>query len=166
MTLPSTHLVQFVVDPANDQTVYADGYDVGFMKSTDAGATWNVIDAGITLPPSLTQIALWVDPNTRAVFSVVAATMYRSTDAGVTWQVISTTGVINNLYFDITNPGVLFLFGENGWMKSTDDGSTFQSVTLPVTSIYADPNTKGRLLGNGFILAVSPRVMTTARLGQ
>ena len=92
MEMPSNQLVQFVVDPSNDQTVYADGYDVGFMKSTDAGVTWNLIDTGITLPPSLTEIAMWVDPNTRAVFGAVAATMYRSVDAGATWQVLSTTG--------------------------------------------------------------------------
>jgi uncharacterized protein (TIGR03437 family) len=151
MTMPSTRLAQFVVDPSNDQNVYADGYDVGFMKSTDGGATWNLIDTGITLPQNLSEIAMWVDPNSHAVFGAVATIMYRSVDAGATWQTVSTAGGFNNLYFDITNPGVLYLLaGGNGWMKSTDDGSTFQPVTLPVTSIFADPNTKGRLLGNGF----------------
>ena len=162
MTMPSTRLVQFVVDPSNDQTVYASGTDVGFMKSTDAGATWNLIDTGITLPQSVPEIALWIDPNTHALFGEVAAiainlnapvgVIYRSTDAGASWQTISNASFYNfyyNLYFDSTNPGVLYFIAGGNVVKSTDDGSTFQQLTLPVESIFADPNMKGRLLGNG-----------------
>lgn len=98
MTMPSTRLAQFVVDPSNDQNVYADGYDVGFMKSTDGGATWNLIDTGITLPQNLSEIAMWVDPNSHAVFGAVATIMYRSVDAGATWQTVSTARLQQPLF--------------------------------------------------------------------
>ncbi len=76
--------------------------------------------------------------------------MARSADSGATWQAIGPSGDNFGLFFDSPNPGVVYVEGANQILKSTDDGQTFQSVSIPVVGyLVADPNRPGRLLGNG-----------------
>jgi hypothetical protein len=157
LSIPSTQVVQFAVDPGNDQNVYAAAFDTGFYKSSDGGATWKPINSGLTpcidceiAPGNLGAWNLWVDPNTSAVFIYYGTALARSGDGGSTWQTIVPTTNGFGLYFETPKPGVVYLFPSNyGPLKSTDDGQTFQGVSIPVNSIFADPAQSGRLLGNG-----------------
>ena len=158
LTIPSTQVVQFAVDPANDQNVYAASFDVGFLKSADGGATWNLINNGIA--PCLNSCgftsgtfgarAIWIDPNTSTLFAYFGYSFAHSADGGASWQVIGPSDNGFSVYFDTPHPGVVYWFtARYGAFKSTDDGQTFQQVSIPVNSIFADPNQTGRLLGNG-----------------
>ncbi|MGA3204314.1 MAG: SBBP repeat-containing protein, partial [Bryobacteraceae bacterium] len=140
---------QFAVDPSNDQNVYAAGFDQGFFKSSDGGATWNLINNGITLSEDSLAWGIWIDPNSGVLFGDYGDSVVRSADGGASWQTVASAYTFT-LYFETPKPGVLYIFnGANNVLKSTDDGQTFQTVTIPVTSIFADPTRAGRLLGNG-----------------
>lgn len=157
LAMPSAQIQQFAVDPSNDQNVYAAAFDIGVLKSTDGGATWNPINNGLTPcsdcgldPGILGARSIWIDPNTSAVFAYFGISLARSVDGGASWQTVGPSDNGFSLYFDAPNPGVLYWFTFHyGAFKSSDDGQTFQQVSIPVNSIFADPNQHGRLLGNG-----------------
>lgn len=158
LAIPSAQIESLAVDPVNDLTVYAAAFDTGAYKSADGGATWAAIDNGLTvcsdcsLPTgSYGAQRFWIDPNSpNVVFLFYANSIARSADGGASWQNVSPTDDQFRIYFDTGNPGVLYLFTfHDGALKSTDDGQTFQSVSLPVSDIFADPRTPGRLLGDG-----------------
>jgi uncharacterized protein (TIGR03437 family) len=157
LSIPTTDVVQFTVDPSNSQNVYAAAFDIGFLKSTDGGATWNLVNNGITActhcaiqAGQLGARNIWIDPNNpNVVFGFYGFTLARSTDGAASWQTVGPTDTNYNLYFDTHHPGVLYLFTPRfGSLKSTDDGQTFQGVSIPVNAIFADPNQAGRLVGS------------------
>jgi hypothetical protein len=143
LTVPSTQVVQFAVDPANDQNVYAAAFDKGFFKSTDGGATWNPLNSGLTPCTDcgieagyLGAQEIWIDPNTSAVFIYYGISLARSGDGGASWQTIGPFANWYNLSFETTKPGVVYIFSSNyGPLQSTDDGQTFEGVNIPVSSI-------------------------------
>ncbi len=61
------------IDPATPATLYAGTEDSGVFKSSDGGATWRAVNAGLT---SLIVRALAIDPAT-------PATVYAATYGGV-----------------------------------------------------------------------------------
>jgi uncharacterized protein (TIGR03437 family) len=157
LAIPSMAVVQFAVDPANDQNVYAAAFDLGLFKSADGGATWTLRNNGLTqctdcgiAPGNLGAWEIWIDPNTSALFLYYGISLARSGDAGASWQTIGPFTNGYGVYFETTKPGVVYVFPSNyGPLKSSDDGLTFSGINIPVTSIFADANQPGRLLGNG-----------------
>ena len=157
LSIPSSLLQSFAVDPSNDQNVYAVAFDIGFFKSTDQGNTWSLIDNGINAcsdcslaPGNLGAHRLWIDPNSpNVLFASYGTALARSGDSGASWQVVGPYYSFG-LYFETPEPGVIYVFTfQQGSFRSTDDGQTFQAVTVPVSSLFADPARPGRLLGNG-----------------
>lgn len=78
-----------VVDPRNPKNVYAAG-PVGIFRSTDAGLTWEVRNAGLN-PANFT--ALTMNPQQpNMMFAVTAeGALYRSDDGALNWKSVSTT---------------------------------------------------------------------------
>jgi uncharacterized protein (TIGR03437 family) len=151
---PSLAIGALAIDPSNPDTIYAgtggETYGAGFLKSSDAGATWknypgpfvgpygsdNYFGGGarilaVAVSPTdsnLVLAALWRWPMTQAG-------IFRSTDAGVTWNQV------------LAGPGkdVQFLPGSStrvfatmasyytssaaGLYQSTDAGQTWAPVT-------------------------------------
>ncbi len=148
LTIASKQVEQFVVDPSNDQNVYAAALDLGVLKSADGGVTWNPINNGIAVSSNSRVFRLWIDPASPSIFVYFNFSLARSSDGGASWQVVGPSDNGFNLYFE--TPGIVYLStSTHGMLKSTDGGQTFQAVSIPVTSIFADPNQPGRLLGNG-----------------
>lgn len=77
------------IDPHNPQRVYCGTVDRGLWRSTDAGATWHALDAGITHDR---VVALTVDSRDRtngnsAVYAgTEPSAVFRSDDGGDTWR--------------------------------------------------------------------------------
>src|SRR4030042_2794353 len=85
-----------LLDPLNPDIIYActgeatysgaSYYGAGLLKSTDAGATWNHITAGL---PSLTYFSrLVIRPghNNELLAALGNNGLFRSTDYGITWS--------------------------------------------------------------------------------
>lgn len=87
--LPVTMQVNVVViDPRNPKNVYAAG-PAGIFRSTDAGLTWEVRNAGLN-PANFT--ALTVNPQKPdTMFAMTAeGVLYRSDDRALNWKSVPT----------------------------------------------------------------------------
>jgi hypothetical protein len=132
-----------VLAPGSESLLYAAvaGPGGGILKSTDAGATWQLLGNGTFNTAVFGTLAVSpTDPNT--LFVTVwggipqGGGVYRSTDGGQTWTNTTSSfhkGSASDVAIDPTNPSVLYagLVGDtsanpsNGVYKSTDGGQTW-----------------------------------------
>ncbi len=136
--LPTLGFSQIAI--ANDGAVYAATGDcdsdhnqsIGILKSTDNGATWNLLEGLKFEKSARTRIRrLYLNPNNNN--TIIAATtvgIYRSTNAGQSWTKVSETSCWD-LEQKPNNPNILY--GTNsigGFLKSTDGGITWTSKAV------------------------------------
>jgi photosystem II stability/assembly factor-like uncharacterized protein len=145
------------IDPINPQIVYAGTgeqhfsgdsyYGCGVLRSTDGGASWTRLGAGVLGAPGSGRISRVViapstagNPATTTVFAASDLGLFRSTDGGGTWtevlagtlgcagqEVVCST---NDLVVHPTDDSILYAaVFSRGVFKSADRGSTW--VPLP-----------------------------------
>jgi hypothetical protein len=118
-------------------------YGNGIYKSTDGGATWNVLAA--TTSTSITSFDMWADIvwnvvtdpyNTTqdVVYAAAYGGIYRSTDGGTTWALVK--GAASGSYFTdiaISQTGIIYVsLSSDGAYKGiyrSNDGTTFTDIT-------------------------------------
>ena len=83
-------------------------------KSTDSGASWSVVDTGLTDPSgnALIVAALAIDPHTPStLYAATSGGVFQSTDSGASWSSVN-AGLINTnvnaLAIDPTTPSTLY----------------------------------------------------------
>ena len=120
---PSLSIGALTVDPLNSNTIYAatgeqnnssDEYlGVGILKSTDAGAHWNLLGESVFSNHTIGAIA--VSPSdSNVVLAASRIGVYRSTNGGGNWQrVLPLNGALSqttadSVVFDPANPGVVY----------------------------------------------------------
>jgi uncharacterized protein (TIGR03437 family) len=124
----------------------------GLFRTTDGGASWADISAGIpsSSPVTFYQGQLSVSAtNPRSILLAIGKNLYRTTDGGASWIRLSegltingglTTLQINAIGADNINPQTLYAGTENtGIYKSQDGGDSWQAsaVGMTGTHIYA-----------------------------
>ena len=123
------------VDANNTQLIYVTS-DLGFVRSTDGGATWNV-ELG---PSHCTDLA--VDPMTPGVLycAIRSSGLWKSTTYGATWTQL-TTGLPTsdfrriNIAMAPSNPQVIYAAYAStggdlyGMYKTTNGGATWTQLT-------------------------------------
>jgi photosystem II stability/assembly factor-like uncharacterized protein len=78
---------QLVVDPRDPSTAYVGTWLAGTWKTSDAGATWTLLDDA---PVSATSLAVdRQDPDTLYLSDRTAPKVWRSVDGGATWEAIA-----------------------------------------------------------------------------
>jgi photosystem II stability/assembly factor-like uncharacterized protein len=140
---------QLILDPANPSTTYAATWLAGTWKTTDAGATWELLEQA---PVSSTALSL--DARDSHVIYCADRTqpaIWKSTDAGATWERIADFSshrafLVNRVLAD---GGTVYAstFGptmhDGRLYKSTDSGAAWTDVTgdLPrsVLDVAVDP---------------------------
>jgi len=157
LTLPSTDSYTYintvnslVIDPSDDQTLYAGTYN-GIYKTVDGGATWNAVNIGVQSTNNTSKIISFIsiDPiNTQTLFagSSYSSGMFKSIDGGATWTAI--TNPFNSSSSLLVSPAdskKLFLASPNGIATSSDGGSTWTKMVS-----YSQYFTKN------YYLAISP----------
>ncbi|MFA6475328.1 MAG: hypothetical protein WCV88_03980 [Patescibacteria group bacterium] len=104
---PSEEIRKLLLDPTNDQIMYAlGGGSVGAYKTTDGGTTWTELTAALdlsnfyalTLQNTSTLYLAGSDSNSKAV-------IYKSTDAGATWGLYY-TGLTGEQYYSLLFDGL------------------------------------------------------------
>jgi photosystem II stability/assembly factor-like uncharacterized protein len=157
--LPIDRVQALVVDPTNANVLYAgtvtpSGVEsVGAFKSTDGGASWSAINAGLVDPftqfSPLDVAALSIDPSNPLV--VVAGTrfseIYISLDAGATWSPrtlggfslgLETTGFAR----DPSNSERIYAVSSRGLLLSENGGVAwifFGDARVSFFSVAVDP---------------------------
>ena len=144
--------------------VYA-GVSYGLLKSTDAGATWNLLNVPLNTPfmkGYVTPEFLAMDPqNTSKIYFIGLAggtSFYASSDAGATWTVTPFIGMQpEHLAVDFAGQAIyisaLDTQRKSLLYKSTDEGASWTQLNLPGTAaepsgatvlqIFADPAVSG-----------------------
>jgi photosystem II stability/assembly factor-like uncharacterized protein len=162
------------LDPANPDTVYVGTgepyssssayYGAGILKSSDAGSTWQNIQAPfVTSTVSLRIGGIDVYPNDHNV--VLAATsrtqgsgIYRSTNGGATWTPVYSGGPVYKVRFlpNAPNTAIAVGFDDNTFnqqviLRSTDAGATWQVVVHQSVDFgFGDLTAQGSLaIGTG-----------------
>ena len=125
-----------------EHTLFAAG-DLGVYRSTDSGATWEVLTTGAPLGDHISFLAVQPSPAyatdntifaTFVDFTQFAKALYKSTDGGATWTVIPGLGgnrvlaLSSNYLADQT----VFVADRDQLYKSTDGGATW--TTYPIAS--------------------------------
>ena len=172
----NTGVVDVALDPSNPDIVYAAAYqrrrhvftlidggpESAIYKSTDAGATWNKVKAGLP-SEDMGRIGLAVSPvDPNVVFATVEAAnrkggIFRSTDKGATWEKRNDFD-LGAMYYGqiIADPkNVDRIYVMNVSLRVSDDGGKTLHKINEVNhhgdnhAIWVDPdNTKHLLLGS------------------
>jgi uncharacterized protein (TIGR03437 family) len=148
------------------QTPVYVGVGYGLLKSTDAGATWNLLNIPLNSPflsGALSPQILAMDPqNPSKIYFIGRATgtaLFASPDAGATWSNTLFIGMQpTNLAVDFAGQAIYVTATINSsgipsLYKSTDTGATWTRLTLPSTAaepsgssantVFADPIVSG-----------------------
>lgn len=128
--------------PSRTQVIYASSYGVGVYKSTDAGASWTLLNSsGMPTLPMKMQVdstgVLWAcdghlnkyDPVGNSWSKFADATLYSAGSWSVTWFVVCPT-----------DPNKVFCGDNTSWFYTADGGSTFPKARMsgPATNTATD----------------------------
>ncbi len=166
--LPNQIATDIVLDPANSQIVYAaigrifGSSSNGIYKSTNGGVTWTKLSGGLPTS-SVGRISLGISSTSR-IYTLIARACdaggnngdtlgaYRSNDGGTSWTALGVGSMqatygwyLNVVKVKPSNPSVV-MFGGYSCLRTTDQGSSFATVTPPHVDLHAfDYDTSGRL---------------------
>lgn len=166
------------VSLANPQIVIAGLNNGEIVRSTDSGATWQGVK---DLGAAITNIE-FIDPGT--VYALTSGGLYSSIDQGVTWTSIpaviknttvgtpayrlASTQTFHDADFDRRSPGTIYLAAEQGLLKTTDAGKTWNVVnlpvsnqTLPVSAVAINPINSSHI-----VLAIGSTIFKTTNNGE
>jgi photosystem II stability/assembly factor-like uncharacterized protein len=139
-------VTSLTIDPQDNNTLYA-GTSAGLYKSTDGGTTWRRANSGLAGAVGPIAVDPWNSGTLYASSSPFSPPgnggVYKSTDAGANW-VPSNLGIravrIASIVADPQRAGTLYASSGVGRLKSTDGGTTWQTLTTAPGGVLAiDP---------------------------
>jgi uncharacterized protein (TIGR03437 family) len=144
------------------QTPVYVGVNYGLLKSTDAGATWNLLNVPLNTPflsGNVLPQFLAMDPqNASKIYFIGLAggtAFFASPDAGATWTVTPFIGMQpTHLAVDFAGQ-VIYISasttsggGQAKLYKSTNTGASWTQLTLPGTATEPSGSTVGRIFAD------------------
>lgn len=134
-----------VIHPTDPQTMWAGSVGGGIWKTTDGGASWNVLDDFMANLAVSTMVIDPTDPNvlyagTGEGFynqdAIQGAGIFKTTDGGTTWNQLSSTATpdfqfVNRLAISPTDNQVLLAATKTGIWRSQDGGNTWTQTLAP-----------------------------------
>lgn len=139
-----------------------EGGNLGIVRSTDGGATWEALSPGAGGPVDFHQMTVSATDPSLAWGVHHGAILQRSRDGGATWEAVGPVpdGIID-LAASPTDPATLYAATEAGLRVSRDGGASWEAAhpaAAPVSLVEAAPD--GRILtfvlGEGLVAAAEP----------
>jgi photosystem II stability/assembly factor-like uncharacterized protein len=130
-----------VIVPSNPSVLYGIGLEgpqknKGFLISTNAGMTWDIISAGKYQGERVTPEKIALDPlNPSILYIQSKKAVFKSVNGGKKWILILTfpdTGLADyprDIKVASIAPSTLYVIGSNRVYKTTDSGSTWVDLT-------------------------------------
>ena len=136
----------FNPDPSNPTMLYASGHpaqggNLGFIASSDGGASWKQVSPGANGPVDFHQMT--VSPADPATIYGAYGDLQMSRDAGRTWAVVGPTpDKLIDLAASAENANTLYAATEGGLLVSKDAGRSWTPVTegAPVSLVEVTPD--------------------------
>ena len=140
--------MECAIRPDNSNTIYGCIQNGALRRSTNGGNNWTNIQS--TIPGN--QGGAWItpyaiDPNNPAHIYAGYTELYKSTNQGSSWVALTSnlTGgrTFNIVEISSSNSNYIYAGRTNNIFRTTDGGSTWQTVILPVstiTSLEISPN--------------------------
>jgi hypothetical protein len=116
-----TYGLTMAVHPANSNHAYAAGYSGIFYRSTNAGATWTLLNS------SLTSYIYDIAPhptNLNIIYLATSNGVYKTTNAGTAWSDVGLSNV-NDVLVHPRGPDTLYAATSAGFYKSTNAGGSW-----------------------------------------
>ncbi len=153
--LHHNQIQSLAIDPAAPTTLFA-GTWRGVARSTDGGATWQLVFNTVEPVPAL--IITPANPSTvyaglagNILLAGATGNLLKSVDGGTNWT-LSSTGIVsqsvNKLVLDPQAPATLYAATEVGVFKSTNAATTWSSSglgTLVVSDLAVNPTNTSTL---------------------
>lgn len=162
LTLPDLPFVDgrptnLALDPNHDEVVYVGTNGYGVFKTTNGGATWTAMNAGLDQPYLKGPGALLIHPSQPG--TLFAATqgggIYKTTDGAQSWQRVGPDHIFAfGMAVDPFNSAhIIAACAGKKLLLSTDGGGTWAERTLPgqtpehiaAYTVAFDPEVQGRL---------------------
>ncbi|MFZ4520490.1 MAG: T9SS type A sorting domain-containing protein [Bacteroidales bacterium] len=146
------------IDYTNENTMYGELQNGALRRSTNHGANWSVITAGLSGSPSWVS-PFTIDPNVNTTVYYGYQDVFKSTNQGTAWTQISAWGGANILSLRVAPSNSAYIYAATSSIlyRTTNGGTTWTNITgtIPVgsgdiTSICVknnDPNTAWVSLG-------------------
>jgi photosystem II stability/assembly factor-like uncharacterized protein len=135
---PSMAMGAIVLDPDNPQIVYAGTGEatysgasysgLGLLKSTDSGASWTQITAGLPTHTYFSRLIIRPNHNNELLAAMGYNGLYKSTDSGESWSQIL-GGRCDEVRYTPTGDTVFVLGAGTLFKRSTDGGTTFSTFS-------------------------------------
>jgi len=124
----------FNAPPVDGIPLYASGHpstggNMGLIKSTDGGVTWQTVSKVAEPPVDFHAMAISKqNPQTIIGFDSGARGLFKTTDAGNTWQTLEYPEYVVSLAISPNNSEKIFAGTGNGIFESSDGGKTWKQL--------------------------------------
>ncbi|MBN1788454.1 MAG: hypothetical protein JW806_08690 [Sedimentisphaerales bacterium] len=116
------------INPENPDILYAVGYGGSVFKTTNAGATWTMLEP--LIEPHLLFYDVVVSHSNPQIIYAFADKLFKSTDSGENWAYINPGRNFSYISIDPANPQIIVgARWDNTVYCSTDGGVTWNNIT-------------------------------------
>lgn len=158
----------FTPHPADASVLFASGHppsggNLGVLKSTDGGQSWERIATGVNGPVDFHQMD--VSPaDSRVLYGAYVGQLQVSRDGGASWNIVGPApqGLID-LAASASDPDRLYAGTEQGLRLSRDGGKSWQPAHVlnrPATMVEVTPDgtVYAFMIGNGLLRTSEPNL--------
>jgi len=144
LPLGASEVLALALDPTRPGVVFA-GYDGGISRSTDGGASFTQLNAGLQPEPEVRALAL--DPRNPDILyeGGFLGYLHKSVNGGKSWETLPLLDFnLRTVTLDPVNSSVVYVGSlQGGIFRSEDAGATWKAINngLPTTVVDGGPPT-------------------------
>lgn len=127
---PAAAVYNVVVDPFDQNIVYASGY-AGVYRSIDNGASWSSLDLDIATD---LEVDLF---NPGVIYAVNEGRIYKSTNRGLAWTILNSPR-ISTITVSATDPNFIVAANFNGICVTNNGGASWETRPINPAPDYLD----------------------------